>query len=252
VPIAPGFMWKAFHIGSLCKAIRISSLVATFCLRLGCLRALGYVRVSLPEEDPRNQEVAIEEFARRNGLELLKIFRDVGVSGSRRAFEREGFKQMYEVAKALDIKTIIVFDLTRLGRDLFDLIETYRALLEEGFTVLFVKHPELNAQPDNPLGEALRKAILVLLGVVAEMERAFISERTKAAMERARAEGRQLGRRPVEIPLELVKRYRRQGLPKTAIYKLLVSEGYLRYKEKGATRVLSYDRFVKRLKQMGL
>jgi len=216
------------------------------------LRALGYVRVSLPEEDPRNQEVAIEEFARRSGLELLKIFKDVGVSGSKKAFEREGFRQLYEVAKALDIKTIIVFDLTRLGRDLFDLVETYQTLLERGFTVLFVKHPELNAQPGSPLGEALRKAILVLLGVVAEMERAFISERTKAAMERARAEGRRLGRRPVEIPVELVKRYMRQGLPKTVIYKLLASEGHLRYREKGEERVLSYDRFVKRLKQLGL
>jgi len=216
------------------------------------LRALGYVRVSLPEEDPRNQEVAIEEFARRSELELLKIFRDVGVSGSKRAFEREGFRQMIEVARALDIKTIVVFDLTRLGRDLFDLVETYQALLKDGFTVLFVKHPELNAQPDSPLGEALRRAILVLLGVVAEMERAFISERTKAAMERARAEGKQLGRRPVEIPVELVKKYRRQGLPKTAIYKLLVSQGYLRYTEKGVARVLSYDRFAKRLKKLGL
>jgi len=50
-----------------------------------------------------------------------------------------------------------------------------------------------------------------MLGVVAEMERAFISERTKTAMERAGAEGTQLGRRPVEIPVELVKKYRRQG-----------------------------------------
>jgi len=216
------------------------------------LKALGYVRVSLPEEDPRNQEVAIEEFARRNGLELLKIFRDVGVSGSKRAFEREGFRQLVDAARLLDIKTIIVFDLTRLGRDLFDLIETYRTLLERGFTVLFVKHPELNAQPGSPIGEALRRALLVLLGIVAEMERAFISERTKAAMERARAEGRQLGRRPVEIPVELVKKYMRQGLPKTVIYKLLVAEGYLRYKEKGEERVLSYDRFLKRLKQLGL
>jgi len=216
------------------------------------LRALGYVRVSLPEEDHRNQEVAIEEFARRSGLELLKIFKDIGVSGSKKAFEREGFKRMVEVARALDIRTIVVFDLTRLGRDLFDLVETYQALLKDGFTVLFVKHPELNAQPGSPIGEALRRAILVLLGVVAEMERAFIRERTKAAMERARAEGKHLGRRPVEIPVELVRKYRKQGLPKTVIYKLLVSEGHLRYTEKGATRVLSYDRFVKRLKQLGL
>jgi len=62
---------------------------------------------------------------------------------------------------------MVVYDLTRLGRDLFDLIETYKKLLEGGFNVLFVKHPELNARPDSPIGEALRKALLTILGVMA-------------------------------------------------------------------------------------
>jgi len=66
---------------------------------------------------------------------------------------------MYEVAKALDIKTIVIFDLTRLGRDLFNLVETYQTLLKDGFTVPFIKHPELNAQPRNPIEEALRISI---------------------------------------------------------------------------------------------
>ena len=216
------------------------------------MKALGYVRVSLESENPENQVQAIEEFCKQQGLELLKIFRDIGVSGSKAAFEREGFKQLIEAANLLGIKTIVIYDLTRLGRDLFDLIETYKKLLEEGFNILFVKHPELNARPDSPIGEALRKAILTVLGVVAELERAFIRERTKAALERARKEGKHVGRRPVEIPLDLVKKYRRQGMSKKAIYTLLVNQGYLRYVEKGFTKVLSYDRFVKRLKQLGL
>ncbi len=216
------------------------------------MKALGYVRVSLESENPENQVQAIEEFCKQQGLELLKIFRDIGVSGSKAAFEREGFKQLIEAANLLGIKTIVIYDLTRLGRDLFDLIETYKKLLEEGFNILFVKHPELNARPDSPIGEALRKAILTVLGVVAELERAFIRERTKAALERARKEGKHVGRRPVEIPLDLVKKYRRQGLSKRAIYTMLINQGYLRYTEKGFVRVLSYDRFVKRLKQLGL
>jgi len=213
-------------------------------------RALGYARVSLPEEHIENQIQAIEEFARREGLELLKVFTDIGVSGSKPAFEREGFRQLLEASRLLDVRTIIVYDLTRLGRDLFDLIETYKKLLEEGYTVLFVKHPELNARPDSPIGEALRKALLTILGVVAELERAFIRERTKAGMERARRQGKHIGRRPVEIPLDLVRKYLKMGLSKKTIYQLLVAQGYLRYREKGVERVLTYDRFVKRLKQL--
>jgi len=216
------------------------------------VKALGYARVSLENENVENQIHSIEEYAKANGLELLKVFQDIGVSGSKPALEREGFKQLYEVSRALGVKTLIVFDLTRLGRDLFDLIETYKKLLEEGFTVLFVKHPELNAKPESPIGEALRKALLTILGVVAELERAFIRERTLTGLERVRKEGVRLGRKPVDIPLDLVRKYRKKGLSKKAIYTVLVSQGYLKYVEKGYTKTLSYDRFLKRLKALGV
>lgn len=215
-------------------------------------RALGYARISLSEEKIENQIQAIEEFCRQQGLDLVKVFTDIGVSGSKPAFEREGFRQLLEAAKLLDVKTIVIYDLTRLGRDLFDLIETYKRLLEEGFNVLFVKHPELNTSPEDPIGEALRKALLTVLGVVAELERAFIRERTRAGMLRAKREGKHIGRRPVEIPVDKVRKYLRAGLSKKDVYNLLVSQGYLRYREKGEERTLSYDRFVKRLRQLGL
>jgi len=216
------------------------------------MKVLGYVRVSIAEEKIENQIRAIEEFCKKQGFELLKIFRDIGVSGSKPAFERDGFRKLLEVSKLLDIKTIVVYDLTRLGRDLFDLIETYRELLEEGYTILFVKHPELNTKPDNPIGEALRKAILTILGIVAELEKAFIRERTRAGIERAKKEGKHIGRKPVEIPIDLVKKYLSIGLSKKAIYEILIDRGYLRYREQGQEKILSYDRFVKRLKSLGL
>ena len=217
------------------------------------LRAFGYARVSIPEERIENQIRAIEEFCRANNIELLKVFTDIGVSGSKPALERDGFRQLLDAARLLDVRTIVVYDLTRLGRDLFDLINTYRYLLENGFTVLFVKHPELNAKPDSQIGEALRRALLTILGIVAELERAFIRERTRAGMARAKAEGKHVGRKPVEIPIELVKKYIRMGLSKKDIYQLLVDQGYLRYTEKGVEKILSYDRFVKRLrKELGV
>ena len=131
------------------------------------MKAFGYARVSIPEERVENQVQAIKEFCKQQGLDLLKVFVDVGVSGAQPAFEREGFKQLLEASRLLGVKTIVIYDLTRLGRDLFDLIETYRKLLAGGYTVLFVKHPELNAKPDSPIGESLRKALLTVLGVVA-------------------------------------------------------------------------------------
>lgn len=213
---------------------------------------MGYARVSLESENIENQVLEIEEFAKGSGLEIVGVFRDIGVSGSRPALEREGFKRLLEFSSLLDIKTVVVYDLTRLGRDLFDLVDTYKYLLERGYTVLFVKHPELNVTPDSPVSEALRKSLLAILGVVSELERAFIVERTRAGLERARREGKRLGRRPVEIPESKVREYLRKGLSKKDVYRILTDLGYLRYRERGEAKTLSYDRFLRRLKTLNL
>lgn len=212
------------------------------------VKVLGYARVSLESEKIENQALEIERFAKENSLDLLQVFQDIGVSGSKPALERDGFKKMLEVAEALNVKTVVVYDLTRLGRDLFDLIETLKLLYEKGYVIFFVKHPELNAQPDNPIGQAIRKAIITMLGVVAELERAFIIERTKAGLERAKKIGKKLGRKPVEIPEERVSELLRKGLSKKDVWRILIDMGYLKYTEKGKEKTLNYITFLRRLK----
>ncbi len=216
--------------------------------------AVGYARVSLEGEDVENQIKAIEDYAKASGIELIGVFKDVGVSGARPAMEREGFKAMLSaLANMPMVKAVIIYDISRLGRDMVDVIETYRHLTERlGLSVLFVKHPELNVVQGTPLGEAIRKATLALLGIAAEIERALISERTKAGLARARALGRHVGRRGVEVPVEEVKEYLAMGLSKKSIYRILVKQGKLRYIEKGQERVLTYNWFLQRLKRLGL
>jgi DNA invertase Pin-like site-specific DNA recombinase len=215
--------------------------------------AVGYARVSLETEDIENQVHAIEDYAKTNGLTLVGVFRDIGVSGSKPAMERDGFKQMLSALESMPaIRTIIVFDITRLGRDMLDVMDTYKYLTEKGYDILFVKHPELNVVQTSPLGEAIRKATLAMLSVTAEIERALISERTKSALARAKAMGKHIGRRGTQIPIDVVKQYLSMGLTKKAIYRLLVQQGLLRYQERGMVRVLSYNQFLQRLKALEL
>jgi len=215
--------------------------------------AVGYARVSLETEDIENQVHAIEDYAKTNGLTLVGVFRDIGVSGSKPAMERDGFKQMLSALESMPaIRTIIVFDITRLGRDMLDVMDTYKYLTEKGYNILFVKHPELNVIQSTPLAEAIRKATLAMLSVTAEIERALISERTKSALARAKAMGKHIGRRGTQIPIDVVKQYLSMGLTKKAVYRLLVQQGLLRYQERGMVRVLSYNQFLVRLKSMSL
>ncbi len=177
--------------------------------------AVGYARVSIEGEDINNQVHAIEDYAKTNNLTLVGVFRDVGVSGAKPALEREGFRQLLTALESMPaIRTIIVFDITRLGRDMLDVMETYKLLTEKGYNILFVKHPELNVVQSTPLGEAIRKATLAMLSVTAEIERALISERTRSALARAKAMGKHIGRRGTQIPIDVVKQYLSMGLTK--------------------------------------
>ena len=215
--------------------------------------AVGYARVSLEEENVENQVRAIEDYAKVNGYQLIGVFRDVGVSGAKPAMERDGFRQMLSaLANMPAVKTVIIYDISRLGRDMMDVIETYRHLTEKlGLSVLFVQHPELNVMQNTPLGEAVRNATLALLSIAAEIERALIMERTRVGMARAKAQGKHIGRKPVPIPMDEVRKYRKMGVPLSVIYRILVSEGHLRYRtSKGEEKVMSFGWFRQKVRQL--
>jgi DNA invertase Pin-like site-specific DNA recombinase len=215
--------------------------------------AVGYTRVSLEDENIENQVYEVQRFAEQNNITLVGIFKDIGVSGAKPTMEREGFKQMLNVLESLPaVRTIIVLDLTRLGRDMIDVLNTYKYLTEKGYDILFVKHPELNVVQASPLGETIRKATLALLGIAAEMERAFIRERTKSALARAKAQGKRIGRPlAVELPIDKVQELLDKGLTLYDVYKELKQEGYLKYRDKqGREQVLTYSQFHRRLNQL--
>lgn len=216
------------------------------------MRALGYVRVSQEEENPENQEIAIKEFCERNGIELLKIFYDVGISGAEPALERPGFKKLITAAQLLDIRTIVVFDLTRLGRDIFDVIQTMKWLFENGFNVMFVKHPELNISGDSYVAQTMKRALIALLAAFAEMERSFIRERTKQAMKRVKAEGKHVGRPPFPFPTDRVRQLLAQGKSIADIWRLLkeTREICRETKETRKIECMSYETFRRKVKTL--
>jgi len=214
--------------------------------------AIGYIRVSTEDENPENQKAAILEFAQSNGFTVIRFFEDVGISGGEEAFKRPEFSKMYQYAKNNGVRSIIVYDLSRLGRDIFDVLQTYKTLLEDGFNILFVKNPELNVLDSNsPVSQAVRKTILALLAAAAEIERAMIRERTKTALQRLKKQGRKLGRPEISIPIEDVRRMLRRGFTIKEIYDRLLKEGKIcRETKSGKPDCLSYDTLRKKIRKL--
>ena len=199
---------------------------------------LGYTRVSVVGEDLRNQEAEIREYCSRRGYHLLKIFHDM-VTGTLDPLARPGFKRMLELAEELGVRRIVVYDISRLGRRLGEVVAALRELQRRQLIVEFVKHPELDTS--NPV---VYNTLLFAFSLAAELERQAMKER----MEAARRAGKRIGRRPVEIPWHKVEELLRRGWKIKEIYKYLIGEGYLRYKEKGVEKVLSYEQFRRRVK----
>lgn len=148
------------------------------------MAVFGYGRVSTGQQTTENQRLELEQAGYR--IEPDYWFADEGISGKVAASQRPAFKRMLgQVRKG---ETIVVSKLDRLGRDAIDVLQTVRQLGERGIKVVVLQLGTTD------LTSAAGKLLLSMLAAVAEMERDLLVERTQAGLQRAKAEGKTLGR----------------------------------------------------------
>ena len=144
----------------------------------------GYIRVSTDKQTVENQRFEIEEFCRRQGIKIDSWIEET-ISGTVELGRRELGTLLSRVQKD---DLIICSELSRLGRSLFMIMSILNLLMEKGARVWTIK--------DNyRLGDDIQSKVLAFaFGLSAEIERNLISQRTKEALERRKAEGIKLGR----------------------------------------------------------
>jgi len=151
-------------------------------------RTALYLRVSTPEQKPDLQYDGLRGYAARAGLEIVRDYFDVAVSG-----RREGRPQLNALMSAVrnrEIDCVLVWKFDRFARSTRHLL----AALEE-FDHLGVRFISVQDQidTDSPMG----RAMFTIIGAMAELESSLISERVTAGMKAAEARGRHLGRPPI-------------------------------------------------------
>lgn len=144
-----------------------------------------YLRVSTGEQDVNSQKIGILEYCNRMGMSIDKEVIDNGISGCVKAKDRNLNKIIQKAEKG---DWVIVSELSRLGRSTIDVLETCRTLGKKGINVYLVK--QSIKLDETPMG----KMILAILSAFAEMERDLIVQRSKEGIERARQQGKKLGR----------------------------------------------------------
>src|SRR5262245_56539544 len=154
-------------------------------------RVAIYLRVSTGDgQSVENNRRALTEVAERAGGEVVHIYADEGISGSKGRERRPAFDRMLKAATRRKFDMIAAWSVDRLGRSLQDLV-AFLSELRSANVDLFLHRQALDTS--SPSGRALFQ----MLGVFAEFEAAMIRERTRAGLARARAQGKRLGRPPL-------------------------------------------------------
>lgn len=144
----------------------------------------GYIRVSTDKQDLANQKYEITNFAAANGF-AIDGWIDETISGAKDYKKRALFPLMKRLKPG---DRIVCAELSRLGRELMMIMEILRYCLEHGIEIWTHKD-------GYKLGNDIQSKVLAFaFGLSAEIERNLISQRTKEALARKRAEGVVLGR----------------------------------------------------------
>jgi DNA invertase Pin-like site-specific DNA recombinase len=144
----------------------------------------GYIRVSTDKQTVENQRFEINQFALKNNFIIEKWIEET-ISGTKEVEKRTLGKLLKKTRKD-DI--LICSELSRLGRSLFMIMEVLNFCMKREVKIWTIK--------DNyRLGEDIQSKVLAFaFGLSAEIERNLISQRTKEALARKKAEGVILGR----------------------------------------------------------
>lgn len=168
---------------------------------------IGYARVSTTEQSAEFQIKALQEAG------CDRIFTDHGVSGTQ--VSRPQLDKMLDHLRRGD--ELVIWKLDRLGRNTKNLLELVEKLETNG-----VKFRSLT-EGITTTG-AMGRAMLTIMSAFAQLERDTLTERTRAGMAIAAANGRKAGRRPVaanDANVEKAKAYRAKGNSVAEIQKLI-------------------------------
>lgn len=154
-----------------------------------------YVRVSTNEQTTENQVRELESWADRAGHEIVAVYDDNGISGAKGREYRVEFDKLLKGAVRREFDLVAAWSVDRLGRSLQDLIGFLQELHGAGVD-LYLHQQALDTT--TPSG----RAMFQMMGVFAEFERSMISERVKSGLERAKANGKTLGRPKVSDDVE--------------------------------------------------
>lgn len=140
------------------------------------VKAAAYGRIStlVHGQDVQNQIEPIKQLAQARGFDLVKIYKDEGISGATE--RRKGLDLMLADAKRGAFKVLIVMELSRIARDVRHLLNTLHELNQVGVSLVSIR--EGIEFSDTPFS----KGMVTMIGLLATIERDLLRDRIKTAL----------------------------------------------------------------------
>jgi DNA invertase Pin-like site-specific DNA recombinase len=164
-------------------------------------RAGLYMRVSSLDQNPETQLHDLRQMAAQRGYEIVREYTD-RISGAKA--RRPGLDELLRDARRGRFDVVLVWASDRIARS----VKHFLDVLDE-LNRLNIEFISFREQLDT--GGPLGRAVVIIIGAIAELERNLIIERVRAGMRRARLEGRRIGRQPLDLDREAIVRDRRRG-----------------------------------------
>ena len=168
------------------------------------MNCTAYLRVSTDKQFVENQRHEIERYCEQNNLTITNEIA-VNVS-SRKTLEQRQVTPLLSLPMG---SIIVVAELSRLGRNTAEVILLVEELLHKGIALHIIRQGMKLTKHD-----PMSRMMITMFSCFAQLERDFISERTKAALARKKAEGVKLGRKSTgkyEKDHRTIVRLRREG-----------------------------------------
>src|ERR1700741_2999887 len=165
-------------------------------------RAVLYSRISTGDQHLETQLLDLRQMARERGLEIVREYSDV-ISGAKS--KRPGLDSLMSDARRHRFDVLVVAAFDRIARNVRHFLEVLDELHHLGIEFISLRE---NIDTSGPLG----RAMVVIVGAIAELELSLIVERVRAGMRRAKLEGRRIGRTPLQVDRAALLRDRQRGL----------------------------------------
>lgn len=164
-------------------------------------RVAIYVRVSTGDQHLETQLYDLRQMAHQRNLEIVREYSDQ-ISGAKA--KRPGLDELLRDARRGRFDVVLVWAFDRMARSVRHFLEVLDEL--NHLNIEFVSFRE-NIDTGGPLG----RAVVIIVGAIAELERNLIIERVRAGMRRARLEGRHIGRQPLMLDQAAILSERTSG-----------------------------------------